>query len=352
MAVDLSVFGRQTSLIDAQREFEARKQAQQLQQLQVQKLVRGVDLPAPIQIANEIAKRQAIGDIDGANLLAQTAKIYDRGIQVDPNTGQIVPISGYGNAVGSIEATKAGMSQQATSNVDLNMKPRITEQVNRAATSADRGANYTKAQSAIVSFGQKANIVNDNITKARGLIKDHPNLSTGYGQVFGSVPNSKAGELNNYLSTIKANVGFDQLQTMRENSPTGGALGGVSENENALLQAVNGALDPKQTANLDANLENIQKLYPLVMEEKKRSFDQDYGNVTPVGNNPIIPAITSDQLNQDYPAPAGSNLPPAMPTALPLQPQTNSVPQGAKLIGTSGGKKIFQLPNGQHVMEQ
>ena len=333
MAVDLGVFDRQKTLLDQKSLQAAFEQKKQLVMAQLQARSQGQQLPAPIQIANEIAKRQAVGDIQGANLLAQTAKIYDRGIEVDPNTGQIVPIAGYGNAVGSIEATKTGMGQQAKSDVDLNMQPRIKEQVDRAATSADRGANYTKAQGAIVSFGQKADIVNKNITNARNLIKDHPNLSTGYGQVFASIPNSKAGELNNYLSTIKANVGFDQLQTMRENSPTGGALGAVSENENALLQAVNGALDPKQTANLDSNLETIQNLYPKVMAEKKRAFDQDYGAVTPVGNN--IQPISMQDLGNNYVAPAGSAMPPPAnisQSLLTQAPQPQKAPDGHMYI--------------------
>ncbi len=76
---------------------------------------------------------------------------------------------------------------------------------------------------------------------------------------------------------------------MRENSPTGGALGSVSDFENRLLQAVNGAMDPKQETQLVENLNVIKQLYPQVMQERKRAFEQDYGNVQPLGNNPQAP---------------------------------------------------------------
>jgi hypothetical protein len=49
------------------------------------------------------------------------------------------------------------------------------------------------------------------------------------------------------LGQIKALIGFDELNAMRQASPTGGALGQVSERELAYLQSVAGALDPNQT---------------------------------------------------------------------------------------------------------
>ena len=48
------------------------------------------------------------------------------------------------------------------------------------------------------------------------------------------------------IATIKGNVGFDKLQAMREASPTGGALGQVSELELKLLMSTIGSLDQAQ----------------------------------------------------------------------------------------------------------
>ena len=87
------------------------------------------------------------------------------------------------------------------------------------------------------------------------------------------------GKLKNELETIKANVGFDKLQRMRDNSPTGGALGQVSELENRLLQAVNGALDPAQSDQLRENLKSIKELYAQVIAEKRKAFALDFGDM-------------------------------------------------------------------------
>jgi len=38
------------------------------------------------------------------------------------------------------------------------------------------------------------------------------------------------------------------------------------------------------------------------------------------------------------------------PAAIPNR--ANPAPQGGTVIGTSGGKKVYKLPDGTHVMEQ
>ncbi len=51
-----------------------------------------------------------------------------------------------------------------------------------------------------------------------------------------------ANELEAQLETIQATIGFKKLHKMRQDSPTGGALGNVSNIENRLLQSTSGAL--------------------------------------------------------------------------------------------------------------
>lgn len=161
--------------------------------------------------------------------------------------------------------------------------------------------NFTKAQSAMQGFKQQADTVTKNVSSALDIIGKYPQ-ATGWGALLSSLPESKAGELSNALQTIKANVGFDKLQTMRENSPTGGALGQVSDFENKLLQAVNGALDPKYPEQLKQNLAVIQELYPRVLEEKQRAFDQDYGGTTPIGGAIVPPKAAAPAQSGGLPA--------------------------------------------------
>lgn len=133
----------------------------------------------------------------------------------------------------------------------------------------------TKALSGLRGFEQQTELVTNTIDKALQTISP---FSTGYGAaVLSDIPNTEARKLRGYLDTIKANIGFDRLQQMRDNSPTGGALGNVSELENRLLQATQGALDPLQSDLLGENLKIIRETYPRVMEEKRRAYEADFG---------------------------------------------------------------------------
>lgn len=88
---------------------------------------------------------------------------------------------------------------------------------------------------------------------------------TGFGANWASaIGGSEAADLKNLLDTVKANVGFDKLQAMREASPTGGALGQVSERENVLLQSVLGALEQSQSP--EQLKYNLNRLNETILE--------------------------------------------------------------------------------------
>lgn len=85
-------------------------------------------------------------------------------------------------------------------------------------------------------------------------------LAEGEGGFGGAGAASKTGEyavlsrlgfgtdsraLAKIITSLQANLGFDELQDMRKNSPTGGALGSVSNLEIKLLVAAVTALDPQ-----------------------------------------------------------------------------------------------------------
>jgi len=76
------------------------------------------------------------------------------------------------------------------------------------------------------------------------------------------VPMTDARNLAADLETIKANLGFAELQAMRDASPTGGALGQVAVQELAALQSTVASLDQLQDPDqLKARLGEIKKHY-------------------------------------------------------------------------------------------
>ena len=91
---------------------------------------------------------------------------------------------------------------------------------------------------------QSGSTVLGDITEMQRLINENPNLTTGLGaQIFRNIGGTKATDLNQLSETVRANIGFDRLQRMREESPTGGALGQVAVQELNALQASLGSLE-------------------------------------------------------------------------------------------------------------
>lgn len=123
-------------------------------------------------------------------------------------------------------------------------------------------------------------------------VSDAKNLvglnTTGPGSILSKIPGSDARDLQAKLDTVKANLGFDRLQQMREMSPTGGALGAVAVQELIALQSTVASLDQAQSAKeLKKSLEKIEGHYNKWLETVN-------GGDAPTANNPT-PTSPQDQ---------------------------------------------------------
>lgn len=201
--------------------------------------------------------------------------LYRRGVTIDP-TGRAAPIRGFGEALGDIGAAQLQAQQDVRAVTEPRIRGEIVRQETTQKTAQQRSAGKTKARNALLGFERDVKRNVRSIDRALDLISP---WSAGYGSLLSFMPESDAGKLQNLLTEIKARVGFDNLQRMRDNSPTGGALGQVSEMENRLLQAVEGTLDPAQSDQLRENLLIIRELYPEVLAEKRSAFNTDYRSV-------------------------------------------------------------------------
>jgi len=122
----------------------------------------------------------------------------------------------------------------------------------------------------------RADLVIGKVDEALASVKGESIVSqrTGFfGSQAAKIPGSEAYNLRRTADTIKANIGFQELQAMREASPTGGALGQVAVQELNMLQAVIANVDPDQSpAVLKKNLEQVKKhmtAWRNVMERAK-----------------------------------------------------------------------------------
>jgi hypothetical protein len=173
-----------------------------------------------------------------------------------------------------------------------------------AQSEVEKKSNFPKARAASAQLDMQWDLVNNTIDKA---VQD---LESGYlrtgltGSMLGGMPGTPQYDLAQMLETIKANVGFDKLQSMRENSPTGGALGQVSDFENKLLQAVQGSLQQGQSPEqLKANLLTIKTLLAQTKAYKDSAFMRDYGSMLGASDG-------MQQMQQPMPQPNNSNADP------------------------------------------
>lgn len=171
-----------------------------------------------------------------------------------------------------------------------------------AAIEQEKASGKNKRQ--IVSNLNKSNLVSTNIDEALKLVS--PKTTGSIGEATRMLPlsgGSDAASLASYVDTIKANIGFEQLNAMRQESPTGGALGNVAVKELDFLQASLGNLNPNLSAEvLTKNLEAVKTHYTNFMKELQKEMDTKF----PVGKEtPATPqqAATSKIVtidNVDY----------------------------------------------------
>ena len=103
-----------------------------------------------------------------------------------------------------------------------------------------------EAQAGVVKEGNKSvstDVITGAAAKAREAAADRQ--LGGFGQgIAATLPWTDSAEVARQVEVLKSNAKVENLQAMRAASPTGGALGAVSDSENAMLAAKAGALDP------------------------------------------------------------------------------------------------------------
>lgn len=158
-----------------------------------------------------------------------------------------------------------------------------TEQAQRAKIYTDMAKATEEEGKAIQKINkgvETAGIVLDKVTEALGQIG--PTTSGLVGQIASSIGGTQAFDLASAVETIQANIGFDTLQAMRDASPTGGALGQVSEREISLLQSTVSSLKIGQRPEtLKKNLEEVATHYKNWLATVGYTVAPD-GNIYPI----------------------------------------------------------------------
>jgi len=121
--------------------------------------------------------------------------------------------------------------------------------------------------------------INNLMPQIDSIIKNADWTTTGVaGKILSLVPNTDAFDQASIIQTIKANIGFDTLQEMRDNSPTGGALGQVAIQEldalqNSIASLNNGQSLPQFRHNLMIIRQHYQNWKEIVDNGRPKEKD-------------------------------------------------------------------------------
>jgi hypothetical protein len=171
----------------------------------------------------------AIAEFNRQNLTANEKSLEaDRAEQRGISRGQL-----------SVAQRNAAVNEAAEARLSSNLEAPLAPKERQK-----REAAYPKASAAFRGTTTEL----DTQIKDLKALRDHPGLSGITGLVYGRTPaiTGAGREASAILKTILARGGFQELAKMRANSPTGGALGNVSDTEGRYLRDSYASFDTTQ----------------------------------------------------------------------------------------------------------
>lgn len=246
------------------------------------------------------------GDLQGSYALAQKAQEYqvkieakdlDRGVKLEKIRSDAEARAKHDALMKEIAMMRAQQGGETNSLKAQLLQQKIDANLEKAdAIKKSALAQHTSAM-------DTASNVISTVDKALGQVSGS---NTGVaGKLMGWT--TEAENLEETLGTIKANLGFDRLQQMRNESKTGGALGSVAVKELERLEAARASLSRKQSAEqLKDNLLNVKQSYQrwydanqAAQEEKTGVYNaQQLGLIDKVYNDPKNKGKTRTQIIQ------------------------------------------------------
>jgi hypothetical protein len=222
--------------------------------------------------------------IDGAQQAGFSLSIGpDGSIQVSQGGG--LGGSSPTGAVGGVGAIPPGMALIETEDglelVVIPGSPAAQEQADAERKALGRQAQIARAGGTVVQ----------DLQRALDLIPDLGVLARNEGIAGGvtragrkRIPGSLEYQITEFTESALSNVGLDTLQQMRDNSPTGGALGQVPIQQQKRLEQVLGSLNVNQRpTQLDANIKRVINIYTDIIHGSpmERAAAVEQGRMTP-----------------------------------------------------------------------
>lgn len=204
---------------------------------------------------------------------APQVNLGDRVVIADPTNPAAAPIAEFQRelAPGERPETRGAQAAAVQQAEIAAIEPRAQEE-RRVQRAAEQGQRI----GAIESKAEQTQLITELVDQARDFSST---WTTGFiGSAASRVPGTPAFNLARTLDTLQATAGFDTLQQMRDNSPTGGALGQVTERELALLQSTWGSVVQAQSKEqFERALDRFQRQIDNSWQRVNRAYERDYG---------------------------------------------------------------------------
>lgn len=200
-------------------------------------------------------------------------------------------------ALGDLDTQLKLMEEQRKQAKEEREQQEFLMKQQEAKTKAEEAVTKTERKEAQAISGGIMAI--DAIDKALNVIDTSPTATGLSGQLLRGIEVSPAGQLDSYYDTIRSKLGFTELQAMRENSPTGGALGQVSDRENQLLQSTIASLRTGLSA--ETQTENLNKIKDHLAGIVYGAVDSE-GNLVKLDTPEAVSKLRSGELKINYPA--------------------------------------------------
>ena len=246
---------------------------------QQQQLLGGVDFTDLNSLTKGAQQATAAGRPDIADALAKKAleirtKVDERQATRDTQ----IQIARERNDALLEQAKQRGADQKEIARINAAFKEELLNLRRDTADEKKQEKIEKQQQAADIAIGAADRVINE-VKQARDKVSG---FTAGAGALLSFVPLTEAKDLSKRLTTIKANLGFDRLQQMRDASPTGGALGQVAVQELIALQSTIASLDQDQSpAQLKEALDKIEFHYSNWRDTVRKS-----GKATPTGATP------------------------------------------------------------------
>lgn len=189
---------------------------------------------------------------------AFTGEVVDTGVKAGNRT-QIIDIPGKGRFVfDPVESSLTPIAtEQEITTGEAGRKAATTEAQKVTEENVASLAEEPQRQERLTAAQNRISSVRETVVQAIDQVNA---MTSGFvGSRAAGIAGTPARDLQGDIQTIKAVLGFEQLQLMRELSPTGGALGQVAVQELEALQSTIAELSQELSpGKLRENLEKIK----------------------------------------------------------------------------------------------